>query len=93
MKSARYSQNFKLAAVAKVIVDGQSISGTARKEGITVVTLRSWIDKFSSLVGGTESTLSEVEILKRRLQEVIAERDTLKATLLIVLRDQAKTVD
>jgi transposase len=90
MKTARYEQSFKVAAVRRVVVNGQSLSSTARDVGVTVTSLRNWVSKYSSQFNVVKSSFEDNELLKKRLQEVITERDTLKATLLILLKEQVK---
>lgn len=87
MKAARYEQSFKVAAVQKVVLNGQSISGAAREVGVTVTSLRKWISKYNTQINNVESSSEDNELLKKRLQELISERATLKATLLILLKE------
>jgi transposase-like protein len=90
MKAARYEQSFKVAAVKRVVLNGQSISGAAREVGVTVTSLRKWISNYNSQLNTVESSKEDHELLKKRLQELISERATLKATLLILLKEQIK---
>ena len=88
MKTARYEPSFKVAAVKRVVLNGQSISGAAREVGVTVTSLRRWISKYNTQINTVESSSEDHELLKKRLQELISERSTLKATLLILLKEQ-----
>lgn len=90
MKIARYELSFKVAAVRKVIVDGQSISATAREVDVTVTTLRSWISKYSSQFNAANYLSEDNESLKKRIDEITSERETLKETLFILLKEQIK---
>lgn len=83
-----YSQSFKLSAVKKVIVDGQSVSSTALAHGISPLTLKRWLHKYREMNASEDVSSENCEFLKKRLQEVTNERDTLRATIAILLKDE-----
>lgn len=70
----RYTQSFKLAVINQVIVDGQSIRGTAKANGINPVTLSRWLKLYREQYTHEATTQDNNEILKSRLEEVIFER-------------------
>lgn len=79
-KSAiRYSEEFKKSSVKLAITTDQALSQTAENIGVSKVTLRNWISKYSGDENGSEiNYLDEIKRLKKELQQARLERDLLK---------------
>lgn len=84
MKQITYSESFKLAAVRQVLEEGNSISQTAKQNGVTHVSLRKWIDKYKN---NLRKEPDDDHYLRKKLIEVTKERDILKSALIILAKD------
>ena len=76
----RYTEEFKLGAVAQVTDKGHSVTSVAGRLGVSTKSLYDWVKRYSDVPDKTESTAEQGEIkrLKAELRRVTEERDILK---------------
>ena len=76
----RYTEEFKLGAVAQVTDKGHSVTSVAGRLGVSTKSLYDWVklygDQQSKPAGSTER--DEIRRLKSELRRVTEERDILK---------------
>ena len=73
----RYSNEFKIDAVAQVTERGYSVKEVAERLGISTKSLYTWMTQFSKPQRQTDQE-AEVRRLKKELARVTEERDILK---------------
>ena len=93
MALKKYSREFKVAAVKLVKEQGYSPQEAAASLGVSVPTLKAWVEKFSSRVGKVIE--SEPARLRAQLKEaqdqikrVTMERDILKKATVFFAKQQ-----
>ncbi len=84
----RYSDEFKIDAVAQVTERGYSVKEVAERLGISSKSLYTWMVKFSKPQRQTDQE-AEVRRLKKELARVTEERDILKKATAYFARDAA----
>ncbi len=81
MSGKRYSEEFKIEAVAQVTDRGYSVSEVAERLGVTTKSLYDWIKRYGN-EQAQHSQISEqqkeIRRLKRELKRAEEERDILK---------------
>ena len=82
----RYSDEFKVDAVAQVTERGYSVKEVAERLGISTKSLYTWISKFSKPQRVTDQE-AEVRRLKKELARVTEERDILKKAAAYFAKD------
>ena len=82
----RYSDEFKIDAVAQVTERGYSVKEVAERLGIRTKSLYTWITQFAKPQRQTDQE-SEVRRLKKELVRVTEERDILKTATAYFARD------
>ncbi len=75
----KYDDEFKQQAVRKIL-DGQSVASVSRELGVAESLLHKWK---RAKIDGSSHLEKEVLELKKRLREVVMERDILKKAALI----------
>jgi len=81
MSNKRYTEEFKIEAVRRVVYRGYSVAETARRLGTTTHSLYAWKKKYGpDSVDHLVTTENDQEIrrLKKELRRVTEERDILK---------------
>ena len=82
----RYSNEFKIDAVAQVTERGYSVKEVAERLGISTKSLYTWMAEFSKPQRQTDQE-AEVRRLKKELARVTEERDILKKATAYFARD------
>ena len=82
----RYSDEFKIDAVAQVTERGYSVKEVAERLGISTKSLYTWMTQFSKPQRQTDQE-AEVRRLKKELARVTEERDILKKATAYFARD------
>lgn len=82
----RYSDEFKIDAVAQVTERGYPVKEVAARLGISTKSLYSWIAKFSKPQRQTDQE-AEIRRLKKELARVSEERDILKKATAYFAKD------
>ena len=82
----RYSNAFKIDAVAQVTQRGYSVKDMAERLGISTKSLYTWMAQFSKPQRVTDQA-EEVRRLKKELARVTEERDILKKATAYFARD------
>lgn len=82
----RYSDEFKIDAVAQVTERGYSVKEVAERLGISTKSLYTWMAKFSKPQRLTDQE-AEVRRLKKELVRVTEERDILKKAAAYFAKD------
>ncbi len=82
----RYSDEFKIDAVAQVTERGYSVTEVAERLGISTKSLYKWKRQFSKPPKQTDQE-AEVRRLRRELARVTEERDILKKATAYFARD------
>jgi len=79
-KRIRYTEEFKLGAVAQVIDKGHSVTSVAGRLGVSTKSLYDWVKRYGSqqdeLANSAER--DEIKRLKAELKRMTEERDILK---------------
>ena len=85
----KFSREFKMEAVGRVLEGERSLSAIAREIGVSNVVLTRWRDLFLSegAFGGTENPDQELRRLRREVETLRQERDFLKKALGYFARD------
>lgn len=81
MSRRRYTEEFKVAAVSQVTVEGHSVPEVAKRLGITTKSLYDWKRQYSGTperAAQVKADQAENQRLKRELKRVTEERDILK---------------
>ena len=82
----RYSDEFKVDAVAQVTERGYSVKDVADRLGISTKSLYTWMAQFTKPQRQTDQE-AEVRQLKKELARVTEERDILKKAAAYFARD------
>ena len=82
----RYSDEFKIDAVAQVTERGYPVKDVAERLGISTKSLYTWIAKFSKPQRQTDQD-AEIRRLKKDLARVTEERDILKKATAYFAKD------
>ena len=88
-KSIRYTEEFKLGAVAQVTDKGHSVTSVAGRLGVRTKSLYDWVKRY---VGQPDKAISsadtaEIKRLKAELRHVTEERDILKKATVYFAKD------
>jgi len=85
----RYTEEFKLGAVAQVTDKGHSVTSVAGRLGVSTKSLYDWVKRYGGqqdrLEGSTER--DEIRRLKAELRRVTEERDILKKATVYFAKD------
>lgn len=85
----RYTEGFKLGAVAQVTYKGHSVTSVAGRLGVSTKSLYDWVKRY----GGQPDTsagspdAAEIKRLKAELRRVTEERDILKKATAFFAKD------
>jgi transposase len=82
----RYSDDFKIDAVAQVTERGYSVKEVAERLGVSTKSLYTWMTQFAKPQKQTDQEV-EVRRLKKELARVTEERDILKKETAYFARD------
>ena len=76
----RYTEEFKLGAVAQVTDKGHSVTSVAGRLGVSTKSLYDWVKRYGgeSDASAGSADAAEVKRLKAELRRVTEERDILK---------------
>ena len=81
MSRRRYTEEFKVAAVRQVTVEGHSVPEVAKRLGITTKSLYDWKKRYGESperAAQIKADHAENQRLKKELKRVTEERDILK---------------
>jgi transposase len=81
MSRRRYTEEFKVAAVRQVTVEGHSVPEVAKRLGVTTKSLYDWKKAYGESpqrAAQMKADQAENQRLKRELKRVTEERDILK---------------
>lgn len=81
MSGKRYSEQFKIEAVRRIVECHQSVPSLATELGITTHSLYAWLKKWNKkdpTKSPESDSAGEIVRLKKALSRVTAERDALK---------------
>lgn len=85
----RYTEEFKLGAVAQVTERGHSVTSVAGRLGVSTKSLYDWVKRYgdqpSKAVSSADAT--EIKRLKAELRRVTEERDILKKATAFFAKD------
>lgn len=82
----RYTDEFKIDAVAQVTERGYSVKDVAKRLGITTKSLYTWMSQFSKPQKHTDQE-AELRRLRKELARVTEERDILKKATAYFAKD------
>ena len=76
----RYTEEFKLGAVAQVTDKGHSVTSVAGRLGVSTKSLYDWVKRYGNEPDTPRSSMEadEIKRLKAELRRVTEERDILK---------------
>lgn len=85
----RYTEEFKLGAVAHVTDKGHSVTSVAGRLGVSTKSLYDWVKRYGSHQSRSASSADDAEIkrLKAELRRVTEERDILKKATAFFAKD------
>jgi len=85
----RYTEEFKLGAVAQVTDKGHSVTSVAGRLGVSTKSLYDWVKRYGDEPDTMGSSAEQVEIkrLKAELKRVTEERDILKKATVYFAKD------
>ena len=86
MSRQRYTEEFKIAAVRQVTVEGHSVPEVAKRLGITTKSLYDWKKRYGESperAARIKADQAENQRLKKELKRVTEERDILKKAVAI----------
>ena len=85
----RYTEEFKLGAVAQVMAKGHSVTSVAARLGVSTKSLYDWVKRYGDAADTTGSFAAKGEIkrLKVELKRVTEERDILKKATVYFAKD------
>lgn len=88
-KRIRYTEEFKLGAVAQVTDKGHSVTSVAGRLGVSTKSLYDWVKRYGSPPDTSAGFVDTAEIkrLKAELKRVTEERDILKKATAFFARD------
>ena len=81
MSRRRYTEEFKVAAVRQVTVEGHSVPEVAKRLGVTTKSLYDWKKLYGESperAAQTKAEQAETQRLRKELKRVTEERDILK---------------
>ena len=81
MSRRRYTEEFKVAAVRQVTIEGHSVPEVAKRLGVTTKSLYSWKNLYGESperAAQMQAEQAESQRLKKELKRVTEERDILK---------------
>jgi len=97
VKQAKYSKEFKLQAVRRIVEDGVSQAQVAKELGVSDGTLRFWVktykeNKEEPFVGSGNLRQEDQRIrdLERRIRDLEEENEILKKAAAIFAKDRKK---
>lgn len=97
MTQGKYSKEFKLQAVKRVMEDGKSQKQVASELGMSIDTLRSWIRTYKEkpeepFVGSGQLRQEDRRIreLERRIKDLEEENEILKKAAAIFAKDRKR---
>jgi len=85
----RYTEEFKLGAVAQVTDKGHSVTSVAGRLGVSTKSLYDWVKRYGSAPDTSTGSAdaAEVKRLKAELRRVTEERDILKKATAFFAKD------
>jgi transposase len=85
----RYTEEFKLGAVAQVTAKGHSVTSVARRLGVSTKSLYDWVKRYGDEPSTAPDAADQIEIkrLKAELRRVTEERDILKKATAFFAKD------
>jgi len=85
----RYTEEFKLGAVAQVTAKGHSVTSVAGRLGVSTKSLYDWVKRYGDEPGKAPDAADQIEIrrLKAELRRVTEERDILKKATAFFAKD------
>ena len=85
----RYTEEFKLGAVAQVTARGHSVTSVAGRLGVSTKSLYDWVKRYGGPPDKAISSVDAAEIkrLKAELRRVTEERDILKKATAFFAKD------
>ena len=88
-KRIRYTEEFKLGAVAQVTDKGHSVTSVAGRLGVSTKSLYDWVKRYGDKPDTSADSADVVEIkrLKAELRRVTEERDILKKATAFFAKD------
>ena len=88
-KRIRYTEEFKLGAVAQVTDKGHSVASVAGRLGVSTKSLYDWVKRYGDEPGKAPDAADQVEIkcLKAELRRITEERDILKKATAFFAKD------
>ena len=88
-KRIRYTEEFKLGAVAQVTDRGHSVTSVAGRLGVSTKSLYDWVKRYGCQADDVVASADTAEIrrLKAELRRVTEERDILKKATAFFAKD------
>ena len=88
-KRIRYTEEFKLGAVAQVTDKGHSVTSVAGRLGVSTKSLYDWVKRYGNEPDrpGSSAEADEIKRLKAELRCVTEERDILKKATVYFAKD------
>ena len=85
----RYTEEFKLGAVAQVTAKGHSVTSVAGRLGVSTKSLYDWVKRYGETPNKAPAAADQIEIkrLKAELRRVTEERDILKKATAFFAKD------
>ena len=85
----RYTEEFKLGAVAQVTAKGHSVTSVAGRLGVSTKSLYDWVKRYGDTPSKAPDAADQIEIkrLKAELRRVTEERDILKKATAFFAKD------
>ena len=85
----RYTEEFKLGAVAQVTAKGHSVTSVAGRLGVSTKSLYDWVKRYGDEPdpAGSSTEQDEIKRLKAELRRVTEERDILKKATVYFAKD------
>ena len=85
----RYTEEFKLGAVAQVTDKGHSVTSVAGRLGVSTKSLYDWVKRYGNEpdIPGSSAEADEIKRLKAELRRVTEERDILKKATVYFAKD------
>ena len=84
----RYTEEFKLGAVAQVTDKGHGVISVAGRLGVSTTSLYDWVKRYGDMpdTRGISAEQGEIKRLKAELKRVTEERDILKKATAYLVR-------
>jgi transposase len=85
----RYTEEFKLGAVAQVTDRGHSVTSVAGRLGVSTKSLYDWVKRYGGQADDVVASadMAEIRRLKAELRRVTEERDILKKATAFFAKD------